>query len=32
MILNDPQTNWKFVGVTLVVGFAAAGWMVMYIS
>ena len=28
MQLNDPQTNWKFVGIVSVLGLAAAGWMI----
>jgi hypothetical protein len=28
MALNDPNTNWKFVGIAAAVGLAAAGWMI----
>lgn len=31
MQLNDPQTNWTFVGIVLVVGLATAGWMIVYL-
>jgi hypothetical protein len=28
--LRDPSTNWGFVGIVLVMGLAAAGWMTGY--
>ena len=31
MTLNDPETNWKFVGIVLVVGLAMAGGMLFYL-
>lgn len=31
MQLNDPQTNWKFVGIVLVAGLVTAGWIIFYL-
>lgn len=31
MHLNDPETNWTFVGIVLVVGLATAGLLIVYL-
>ena len=31
MTLNDPNTNWAFVGVVVVAGLATAGFMMYYL-
>ena len=31
LTLNDPETNWKFVGIVLVVGLATAGGILFYL-
>jgi len=31
MSLNDPQTNWKFVGIVLVAGLVVVGLILAYV-